>query len=164
VEALCPSARGKGGQQGLQVADRPLGRLVAHAHQDRGRGHDRLIAFEPRQHWRHGSGRVARKAHDQEPDDRVPQADHLPGQGESEQEQEHEIDNPDAAGRKRDGAERQEARDRPQHQEGEQGTPERQRGRSRGRDPGARPLQHLATPFAGAPVRAPPCLFRSARI
>ena len=76
-------------QQRRQIANHLVGALVADAHQDRGRGRHRLVAANARGDRRiHRGDRIARAAHDQKSDRRVPEADHRPRQGHREQREE----------------------------------------------------------------------------
>ena len=61
-------------------ADHVLGRLVADADQHRGRERDRRVGPHARGGWKYGRHRIARAAHDDEADHRVPEADHDPRQ------------------------------------------------------------------------------------
>ena len=45
--------------------------------------------------------RIARKAHDDKADDRVPETDHGPGQGHRKEQKKQQIEKPEAAGRQR---------------------------------------------------------------
>ncbi len=65
---------------GSSMAGDALGRLVADAQQDRGRRGDRLVAAHAAGRRHDRRHRIARKAHDQEADGRVPEPDHVPGQ------------------------------------------------------------------------------------
>ena len=91
MEAVADAAYGEALQRRLEHAHDPLWRLVADAQQDRGRCGDRLVsadAGDDRQDRRHG---IARPAHDQKADGRVPEADHVPGQGDGEQDDQQLI-------------------------------------------------------------------------
>ena len=73
---------------------------------------------------RDGRDRVAREAHDQKADGRVPETDHVPGQRDGEQHQQNEIDCAEAAGRERDDGEPDQAGDRQSDaQEKQRGSP-----------------------------------------
>ena len=116
----------------LDIADDPLGILVAHAPQDRGPGRDRLVAGDARRDRRDGRDRIGR-AHDEQSESRVPEADHRPGQRDGEQQHQDEVDDRKAAGRKREGQEP----DQPHHRgEDDQGEEHAARGQGVGRPRG----------------------------
>ena len=113
-------ARGSGGvdlaHHGVEIADHPVRRLVADEDRDRGRGGDRLVAAQARDRRQHGRDRIAGEPHDEEADGRVPEPDHRPGHGETEEEKEKSVGNAEPAGRQRVGRERQQDRDGDQHE------------------------------------------------
>ena len=76
---------------------------------DRGRCGDRLVAAERCDAGYHGGDRIAAKPHDEKADGRVPEADHRPGQGESEEQKEKASRGAEPAGRQRVAGERQKA-------------------------------------------------------
>jgi hypothetical protein len=85
MEAFADAARGEPLQHRLEHARDAFRRLVADAHEDRGRCGNRRV-------FRHATGnrqdryrRIARKAHDQKADGRIPEADYVPGQRQREE-------------------------------------------------------------------------------
>ena len=80
MEALAHAARGKALHHGIQQPGDAVGRLVANTKQDRGRSDDRLIPAHAAHNRCHRGDRIGGKAHDREPDRRIPEADHVPGQ------------------------------------------------------------------------------------
>jgi hypothetical protein len=120
VEAVTDAGSREVGHHRLEVADHPLGALVANAQQDGGRGRYRLVAADARCRRQHRGDRVARKTHDREPDGRVPEADHRPRQCGGEQHQDHDIEGVEPIRRQRDRGEPQHARDGGDDQRGEQ--------------------------------------------
>ena len=102
VELLRDAARDKPIDHRRDVADDALRRLVADADQDGGRRHDRLVARDAPGRRRHRRHRIAREAHDDEADGRVPEADHRPRQRHREQHDQQQIAGAEAARRQRD--------------------------------------------------------------
>ena len=89
----------------------------------RGRGGDRFVTAHAG-HDRHDEcDRIARKAHDQKADGGVPEADHRPGHGQREQQQQERVGHAEAAGRERSRGERQQGCNRDQHESGKYGPP-----------------------------------------
>ena len=129
MEALADAARGEPREHRLEQAGGAVGRLVADAEQDRGRRGDRLVAAHAAGDRRDRRHRIARKAHDQQADGRVPEPDHVPGQRYREQHDQNEIDNAEAAGRERDDGEPDQAGDRQPDGEKEQDRPPGGQGR-----------------------------------
>ncbi len=89
------------GEHRLEIADHAVRQFVADAEKQRGRGGDRLVALDARGRRVDRAERVARKAHDEEADDRVPEADHGPGQCHGKEKGKQQIEKAEAAGGQR---------------------------------------------------------------
>ena len=135
MEAFADAARRKAREHRLQQPRDPVGRLVADAQKDGGRGGNRLVAAHTARHRRDRRDRVARKAHDQKADGRVPESDHVPRQCHREEHDQDEVDGAEAAGRERDDGEPDQARDRQSDAREEQGAAAKQAGRGARRSP-----------------------------
>ena len=111
MEAVADAARRRALHHRLEIADHPVRRLVADAHQDRGRGGDRLVAADARRGRHHGRDRIARKAHDQKADGRRSRSrSPIQGSVTAKSSQQHDVDDAEAAGRQRQRRERQQRR------------------------------------------------------
>ena len=108
------AAGGAGGldlaHHGVEIADHPVGRLVADEDGDCGGCGDRLVAAQARDGRQHDRDRIAGKPHDEKADGGVPEADHRPRHGEPEEQKEKGVGQAESAGRERIGGERQQAR------------------------------------------------------
>jgi hypothetical protein len=124
MKARPHAPRGQHLHHRLEQPRHPLGRFVADTQQDRGGSGDRLIPAHAAGNRRHGCDGVAREAHDQKADGRVPETDHVPGQRHDEQRQQNEVEGAEPAGRERDGGDPDQAEDRQSDaQEKQRGSP-----------------------------------------
>ena len=111
MKAVTDAGGGNFHHHGVEVTHHALGRLVAHENGDSGRRGDRLVAAPAARGRIDDGDRIGGKPHHQEADGGVPETDHGPGQGAAEQHQDKGVDEPETAGRKRPGSQRQKGRD-----------------------------------------------------
>ena len=80
MKAVADSSRAEAAHHRFEIADHPLRRFIADAHQNRGRCRYRLVAADAGCYRDHRCDRIGGKAHDEEADRGVPESGHHPRQ------------------------------------------------------------------------------------
>jgi hypothetical protein len=119
MEAVADAGGGKAFEHRGEIADHARRRFVANADHQCDRSRDRLVAADAGGRRRDDRGGIAGKAHDDEADRRIPEADHRPRQRDQEQREQHHVERVEAVDRERMGRKAHQQQRRRQHQAGE---------------------------------------------